>query len=436
MKYRFNYEGIEELMDEAQNFNLEIPVSEEINVLSSPISVGDRVLSNRFVIHPMEGTDAEEDGRPGVLTIRRYQRYAKGGAAVIWFEATAVTETGRANEKQLFLNENTVDAFRSLTDTVRKICQSENGFEPYLVLQLTHSGRFGQYKKILYHEEFLDKVARVDPDSPIMSDEELELLKSEYLKAARLAKEAGFDAVDVKACHRYLLSEALSAHIRSGRYGGCYENRTRLLKKIISLIKENVEIDIAVRLNIYDAIPYPYGWGCNEEGELVEEEPRKLVRELDDLGVKLINVTAATPYISPHINRPYDESGVYHPPEHPLMGVSRLLNLARIASEEVKQALVVGTGYSWLRDLAPYVAAGVIKKGWSHLIGFGRQAFAYPEFARDIVQGKPLNRGRLCITCNKCAELKAAQMSCGCVMRDAQVYGPIYGELLKRRKKS
>ncbi|MCD6252864.1 MAG: NADH:flavin oxidoreductase [Thermotogae bacterium] len=433
---RFHYRDIEDLKRECEALEIEIPIGSSVEILKTPVRIKSREIANRLAIHPMEGSDAEIDGKPGPLTIRRYERYARGGAALIWFEATAVTETGRASEKQLFLNDQTKEAFQELVNKIKEEGFKEHGFVPYLILQLTHSGRFGKCKKILYHAAMLDKASHVDSEAPIMSDEELDWLKGEYLKAAKLAKEAGFDAVDVKACHRYLISEALSAHTREGKYGGSYENRTRMLKDIISLIKDYVDIDIAVRLNVYDAIPYPYGWGCDENGGLLEEEPRRLVRELEALGVSTINVTASTPYIYPHINRPYDESKDYHPPEHPLKGVSRLLKLAKLVSEETKNVLVVGTGYSWLREFAPYVAAAMIENGWSHLVGFGRQAFAYPDFAGDILERGRLDREKLCITCNKCAELKAATMNCGCVVRDAQVYGPIYNELLRRRKRA
>ena len=191
-----------------------------------------------------------------------------------------------------------------------------------------------------------------------------------------------------------------------------------------------VGIDVVVRLNLYDAIPYPYGWGSDERGEFDPSEPLKLVEELDGMGVKMLNVTAGTPYISPHINRPYDEDGRYHPPEHPLIGVARLLNLSRKVTEKVRKTLVVGTGFSWLREFAAYVAAGAVKDGWCHLVGFGRQAFANPNFAREILENGKLSRERLCITCNRCAELKAVKMNCGCVVRDSKVYGPIYRKYL------
>ncbi|MFW5986373.1 MAG: NADH:flavin oxidoreductase, partial [Halanaerobiales bacterium] len=240
-----------------------------------------------------------------------------------------------------------------------------------------------------------------------------------------------------QACHRYLLSENLAAHTREGKYGGSYENRTRLMKNAVKKISREVDIDLAARLNIYDAIPYPYGWGGDRQGDEDLREPRKLVGELEELGVRLINITACTPYLWPHINRPYDRPGNigYEPPEHPLIGVERLLRLARVTSQETMDCKVVGTGFSYLRQFGPYVAAAVIEKGWSDLIGFGRQAFAYPDFARDILTDGGLKRNKVCVTCSKCAELKAGKKHSGCVIRDSEVYLPIYQQLLEEYEK-
>ncbi len=438
---KFNYKSLEELKSEIRRLDLDIPVTDNFDNLKETVDLGGgSVVPNRLTIHPMEGADANPDGTPGDLNIRRYLRYAAGGSGLIWFEAMAINEMGRANDMQCFLNKDTVGAFKEMIKQLRREAKEVYGeeFNPYLVIQLTHVGRFGRHNKILFHHDLVDNAAaaNIDPDHPLMKDEELERLEDYFVEAAQLAKEAGFDAVDIKACHRYLLSENLAAHTREGKYGGDYQSRTRLMKNTVKKVSETVDIDLATRLNIYDAIPYPYGWGADEEGNEKHDEPRRLVRELDALGVKLINITACTPYLWPHINRPYDlPSNIgYEPPEHPLIGVERLLRLARITSEETTNAKVVGTGYSYLREYAPYVAAAVIEKGWSDFIGFGRQAFAYPDFAKDIIYNNGLEKKKVCVTCSKCAELKAKKKHSGCVVRDREIYVPIYQELLREYK--
>ena len=68
----------------------------------------------------MEGCDGTSDGNIGELTERRYMRFAESGAGIIWFEATAVCQEGRANPRQLYLTEENVDTYKSLLDNIRK----------------------------------------------------------------------------------------------------------------------------------------------------------------------------------------------------------------------------------------------------------------------------------------------------------------------------
>lgn len=426
---KFNYSSLKELKSDLEQIDFDLPLTEDLEVLNNKIKINDRTISNRLAIHPMEGADANDDGSPSDLTRRRYRRFAAGGAALIWMEAIAVDNLGRANKSQLYLQEENINDFKNLVDLIDR--NSKN--DPYLVAQLTHSGRFGENKLIAERDEILDPISLPENDFHIISDSELDELQFDYLKAAELAAEAGFDAVDVKSCHRYLLSSLLAAYNRSGKYGGSYENRTRFLKETIKKIKEKVGIDITVRLNIYDAIPG--GWGTDQMGKADLEEPAKLLKELEELGVKIINVTASTPYLKPHVNRPYD-IGSYQPPEHPLQGVKRLLNLTKFSKENLEETLVIGTGFSWLRQYGAAAAAGLVENNWSDLAGFGRQAFAYPDFAEDILENKEMDKDKVCITCSKCAELKAAEMNTGCVVRDQEIYLPEYKKLMENKKNS
>lgn len=430
---RFRYSTMDELIADIEKFNLDIPFSHDLAPLREKIELNGKTIGNRLAIHPMEGCDSTPDGAPGELTTRRYMRYTKGKAGLIWFEATAINEKGRANDQQLFLNERTVGDFSLLINGMREEADEGGTPSPYLVLQLSHAGRFGDHKIIAIHDEKLDKLAKVEPSCPVISDRELEELESAYVNVARLAKQAGFDAVDVKSCHRYLLSELLGAREREDKFGGSYENRTRLIKEVVTKIKREVGIEVAIRLNISDFLEYPIGWGVNEKGEVDLSEPLKLVGELRDMGVRLINVTAGSPYINAYISRPADgEARKYTPPEYPLLGVERLIKLSREVQENFKDITVVATGLSWLREFAPYVASGMVEKGYAKIAGFGRMAFAYPDFAKDILHNKGMDKRKVCITCIRCAELKAHRKITGCVIRDSEIYLKPYRDIEKR----
>ena len=424
---KFNYSSLKEFKRDLTKLEFDLPLTENTEILNEKIENENLIIPNRIAIHPMEGADANSDGTPSELTNRRYRRFANGGAGLIWMEAMAVDDLGRANKNQLYLKKENTNSFKRLVDLIKQ----ESAVNPYLVAQLTHSGRFGENNIIAFKEKNINSISITENDFHIITDSELDQLQLDYLKAAEIAAEAGFDAVDIKSCHRYLLSSLLAAYNREGKYGGSYENRTRFLKETINKVKENVDIDIVVRLNIYDAIPE--GWASDSKGNPNLEETARLLGELEELGVKMINVTASTPYLKPHVNRPYDQ-GSYQPPEHPLAGVKRLLKLTKFTKDNLNETLVVGTGFSWLRQFGVYAAAGMVNSSWTDLAGFGRQAFAYPDFPNDIFEKGKMDKSKVCITCSKCAELKAAKKKAGCVVRDSGVYLPIYRELQQEKR--
>ena len=79
----------ESFFEQNEALGTALPYSEDISVLGTPITVGNKTLPNRLACQAMEGCDGNADGTPAELTIRRYKRFAEGGSAVIWFEATA-----------------------------------------------------------------------------------------------------------------------------------------------------------------------------------------------------------------------------------------------------------------------------------------------------------------------------------------------------------
>lgn len=436
-KFKFNFKTLEEFSNALDHFNVELPLESDFSILETPVQVGAKSIPNRLSIQPMEGCDALEDGSPGDLTFRRYERFAAGGAGLLWFEATAASEAGRGKPSQLYLHKDNVPNFVELTEKTRQAGKDANGVEPYLVLQLTHAGRYGDGKVIAIHEEEIDRRSGVDPEKELITDAEIRALEDDFVAAAKLAAEAGFDAVDIKACHRYLISELLGAHNRPGEYGGSYENRTRFIRNVVNKIKAaKIDITITTRLNVWDAIPYPYGWGTDIEGGIDLTEPKRLVKELVELGMPMINVTAATPYLTPHLSRPYDQAGLkgYPAPEHPLLGVQRMLSLVKEIQAAVPECVIIGTGFSWLRQFAPHVSAGMVKNGWTTICGFGREAFAYPDFANDIFKNNEMSTRKVCISCSKCSELKGATYLTGCVVRDTKIYVPIYRQFLQDMK--
>jgi len=308
-----------------------------------------------------------------------------------------------------------------------------------IVMQATHSGRYSKpwgtpAPLIAYNNPIFEKDAPIDA-SRIVTDDYLDRVGEALVKGAALAQKAGFDGVDIKACHRYLNCELLSAYTREGRYGGSFENRTRLLRESIQGAMETCGGDFIVtsRLNIYDGFPYPYGFGVSPNGgtEFDPSEPVQLLKALENCGVELLNITMGNPYFNPHVNRPFVLGG-YEAPEHPLQGVARMLGGIATVKQAVPNMKLISSAMSYLGVAAPHVAAGYVEQGGFDIAGFGRTIFAYPDFAKDILKTGEMNPKKLCICCSKCTEImRQPGGTPGCVIRDAEVYKPLHDKLVR-----
>ena len=436
----------EELQSELQRLGLVLPLSDDLSILAQPLEFGGTAacrkengqpvkykLANRFVVQPMEGFDSGPDGEPSELSFRRYERFASGGASLIWFEATAVLREARCNSQQLWLNEKSMNRFAALEEKTRSLVRKRFGHEIVSVLQLTHSGRYSKPTRgvrapvIAQHSGVLDAAHNIPTDYPLITDDELDRLQDVYIAAAKLAAKCGFDGVDIKSCHGYLLDELLGSHTREGKYGGSYENRTRFLKDIIKRVRDEVpSVFVTSRLNVYDAVKYPWGFASDENDYKVwnPTEPKKLVAELQEIGVPVLDITIGNPYFNPHFNRPYAKTirgGVAYD-ENPLIGVARFANIVREMQTEFPSIPMAGAGAAWLRHLVPKVAAGIVKNNWAMLYGQGRGSFAYPEAVSDILTKGEMDLKRVCVACSGCTELMRNESPTGCVIRDREFY--------------
>lgn len=431
---KFAYRSLQDVKGKLRELNIELPMSENVDLLKEGVKIGPYKAPNRLGIQPMEGCDGSTEGTPGELTLRRYDRFAESGAGLIWSEAVAVVPEGRANPRQLLLTEENLDSFQRMVDRIKEKSTKLFGFSPVLIMQATHSGRYSRpygpgAPLIAYHHPVLEKGQRL-PDDTVASDDYLKGLEEAYARSAVLAEKAGFDGVDIKACHRYLLSELLSAYERKGEYGGSFENRTRCLRNSVAAAKAAVSGRTLVtsRINIYDGYEYPYGFGVSKGEHLKPDmsEPIALAKLLyEEYDVRLLNLTIGNPYNNPHVNRPYDR-GAYEPPEHPLEGLGRMCGCIGRVKKHCGDMVIVSSANSYLREFSVNMAAGMVQEKKADIIGFGRMAFAYPEFAKDIITSGKLDAKQVCLTCSKCTQLMRAQSVTGCVIRDRDVYLPIY----------
>lgn len=424
-----------ELERQCSEAGVSLPFSLDTSALKKTIKILNKNVSNRIVYQAMEGCDGTRDGVPDELTVRRYMRFAEGGAGIIWFEATAVMEDGRANPRQLYINEKNIDAFKKIVGDIKERCLKVNGYEPLVICQLTHSGRYSKPEGtpaplIAYNNPIFEKDNPIDK-SRILSDERLDGICDALINGAKLAERAGFDGADIKCCHRYLLCELLSAFTReNSRYGGSFENRTRLIRTAVegAMAGRGKEFIITTRLNAYDGFEYPYGFGVNE-GEGIKPdftEAKMLCGELVKLGMPLINITMGNPYVNPHVNRPFAK-GTYDHPEAPIAGVVRMLDGIAEVAAAVKGTPVISSGLSYLGAMSANVAAAYVKDGKFEFAGYGRETLAYPNLAKEICNLGNLDPQKICIACGKCSEImRKPGGTPGCVIRDSEVYAPLY----------
>jgi NADPH2 dehydrogenase len=169
-------------------------------------------------------------------------------------------------------------------------------------------------------------------------------------------------------------------------------------------------------------LPYRWGFGVNTDNPLEPDltEPLQFLSLLSDLGIKLINLSAGSPYYNPHVQRPalYPPSDGYQPPEEPLLGVARQMQVTRALKQQFPHLITVGSGYSYLQDFLPNVAQGAVRQGWVDCVGLGRMALAYPTLPLDVLRGQGVRRQHLCRTFSDCTNAPRAGLPSGCYPLD------------------
>ena len=460
------------------SLGLSIPCDELIEPagpLAQPVDFAGKRIGNRFCIHPMEGWDGTTDGRPTGATLRRWKNFGSSGAKLIWgCEAVAVSHDGRANPNQLLLTKDTQRETASLKDAlIAAHTQACGTADDLLVgLQLTHSGRFSRPNekskaepRIVYHHPFLDRRVGIDETFPVLGDDEIGHIIDDYVSAAMLAEQIGFEFVDVKHCHGYLGHEFLSAHTREGGFGGSFENRTRFLRAVVAGIRAFApRLKIGVRVSAFDLVPFradpdqsrpgkmgpgipeaydallPYRWGFGVKSENPEAydltEPIRFLSLLRDLEIRLVNISGGSPYYNPHIQRPalYPPSDGYQPPEDPLVGVARQMEVTRHLKQRFPDLIFVGTGYTYLQQFLPLVAQAAIRESWVDVIGLGRMVLSYPELPLDVLSGRGLQRKRICRTFSDCTTAPRNGLPSGCYPLDPHYKESAAGAQLKQIK--
>jgi 2,4-dienoyl-CoA reductase-like NADH-dependent reductase (Old Yellow Enzyme family) len=428
----------------------------------------------------MEGWDGTTTGGITDEVRRRWQRFGESGASVIYGgEAMAVRPDGRANPNQLIISDENKAGLAELREALLRAHKDRFGSDDHVIVgfQLTHSGRFCRpYDKkrleprIAYRHPILDKKFGIESDDVVLTDSNVQELIECYIRAARIAADVGADFVDIKHCHGYLLHEFLSAHTRPGKYGGSFENRTRILREIVSGIRASGNrIELGVRLSAFDfvpfrpdparskpgklgpgipedfsdCLPYRYAFGVNPQNPAEYDlgEPLQFMDLCRELGIKLLNLSAGSPYYNPHIQRPaaYPPSDGYQPAHDPLIDVARQIQVVRkfmAGARAGEGPVIIGSAYSYLQEYLPHVAQYVVRNGWADMVGLGRMTLAYPTILSDALKSGALNNKVICRTFSDCTTAPRNGLISGCYPLDKYYSAKPEFQKLKEIKKS
>ncbi len=222
----------------------------------SSLSVGPITLRNRF-IKSGANENMYRKGFPTKALLKHHRDLAAGGIALTTMAYAAVAKVGRTLPDQLWLRPEVLPDLKTITDAVH----AEGG---KISLQLTHGGSFvtsiflphrtisasgGLNLAGLFHGNILQRP---------MNEKDMALVTQQFADGARMAREAGFDAVEIHMGHGYLLNQFISplSNQRSDEYGGSAENRARFPARVLAAVKEAVGEDLAViaKINVADGV--------------------------------------------------------------------------------------------------------------------------------------------------------------------------------------
>lgn len=474
---------VENFRGHLASLNLRLPCDEKMETgagspLARPVEsvvINGKTIGNRVAVQPMEGWDGTREGGVTAEVLRRWERFGQSGAKLIFGgEAMAVRADGRANPNQLIISEANKAALAKLRETLVAAHQERYGKTDDLVIgfQLTHSGRFCRPNgktlepRVAYRHPILDRKFNVQSDDQVLSDTEVRELIECYVRAAQVAWDCGADFVDLKHCHGYLLHEFLSAFTRPGDYGGSFENRTRILREIVQGIRASGnKIELAVRLSAFDLVPfkpdpsraeagklgpgipedfplpYRYAFGVDANDPLKYDltETIQFMQLCHELGIKILNLSAGSPYYNPHIQRPaaYPPSDGYQPAHDPLIDVARQIDVVRQLKAQAPPGLVlIGTAYSYLQEFLPNVAQALVREGWTDMVGLGRIILSYPSMLAEATTGGLRTPKLICRTFSDCTTAPRNGIISGCYPLDPYYAAKPEAKKLKEVKKA
>ncbi|MEW1825492.1 NADPH-dependent 2,4-dienoyl-CoA reductase [Streptomyces sp. NPDC088196] len=335
--------------------------------LLNPLDLGFTTLPNRVLMGSMH-VGLEEAERGFERMAEFYAARARGGVGLIVTGGIAPNEAGRPYEGGAKL---TTDAEAAQHSEITAAVHREGG---RIAMQILHFGRYA------YHQDLVAPSALQAPISPFppraLTDDEVEQTVEDYVRAARLARQAGYDGVEIMGSEGYLINEfiALQTNHRDDRWGGSYENRTRFPVEIVRRVREAVGEDFVIvyRLSMLDLVP----------GGSTLDEVIRLAKAVEAAGATIINTgigwhEARIPTIATSVPR-----GAYTWVTKKLMGA---VSIPLVTTNRIN---------------TPELAEQLLADGCADMVSMARPMLADPDFVAKAAAGRS-DAINTCIGCNQ-----------------------------------
>lgn len=382
--------------------------------LFTSVRIGAKTAANRLAFNAMECNDGDKLGNPTEITRQRYLRCMEGNPGLMLLEAVSVLDDSRGRLNQLIGSPQNLPALKALIAEMRRVNP-----KPLLIVQLTHSGE-------LSSPAFSRRVC-VKPlpglGGDLLTEEEVEAIIDRFVVSAKVARDAGADGVDVKACHGYLGSQFLRPfNDRKWKYGGPWANRTRFIYGIYERLAKEIGDPgflLGSKLSIYEGFPGGCGTAGPDTAVMDLSEMMDLARGLEARGASFIVESAGSPSISLELTQPVREF-----PDGAYLHFTFQRELRKALAK--RETVVIGSAYSVLRNgknklLAvnrdeaslEYWGNKNIRDGVCDLVALGRQSLADPLLPRKLQEGRA-DEVKWCTVCDNCLEFLIRQDPVGC----------------------
>ena len=369
-------------------------------LLASPASIGNLELRNRMIMAAMGSNFASEEGHTTEQLTAYYEKRAQGGIGLIILETSAITWPAGASMPNMigFSKDEFIPSLKSLTQRIHK-----HGSK--IAAQLNHSGKIAQEDVIagrpipvpsipksepsdmfglLTQDEIMNFIKAGGPDGKgpryhELSADEIQQEVQHFVDAAKRAKAANFDAIEIHAGHGYLISSFLSPAVnkRTDEYGGTPEKRAKLLVDIISQIKNQLkDFPVLVRL---DANEYRIENGITPNDFLITASMAQ------DAGADAIDVSA---YGNTSKGIAFTEAPLVHEP-------GGFLNFVKMAKKELTIPIIA------VGRIELDVAEKGLRNNEFDFLAMGRKILADPDLPNKIISGRE-QLIRPCIYCYVC----------------------------------